>query len=87
MKRIQVLSPVASRLHELHEFKLPFVSLIEFIRSKRIVFLLVYPGGPRPAGRRPALHCTGVHGRRHEFFNGGRLVGSVAKTPTYPKIP
>ena len=33
-----------SRLHELDESKFPFVSRIEFIRSKLSIFLLMYPG-------------------------------------------
>ena len=35
---------VPSRLHELHESKFPFVSRIEFIRSKLSIFLLMYTG-------------------------------------------
>ena len=35
---------VPSRLHELHESKFPFVSRIEFIRSKHSNFLLMYTG-------------------------------------------
>ena len=34
------MKKIRSRLHELHEFKVPFVSLIIFIRSK---FLLLFP--------------------------------------------
>ena len=33
-----------SRLYALHESKFPFVSRIEFIRSKLSNFLLMYPG-------------------------------------------
>ena len=39
---------VPSRLHELHEWKLSFVSRIEFFRSKLSNFLLMYPGSDRP---------------------------------------
>ena len=35
---------VHSRLHELHEFKLPFVSRIEFIRSELSNCSALYPG-------------------------------------------
>ena len=35
---------VASRLHELHESKFPFVSRIEFIRSKLPDFSAHVPG-------------------------------------------
>ena len=35
---------VPSRLHELHESKFPFVTRIEFIRSKLRIGLLMYPG-------------------------------------------
>ena len=43
---------VPSRLHELHESKFPFVSHIEFIRSKFSNFLLMYP---MSLWRRPQL--------------------------------
>ena len=37
-------SRIPSRLHELHESKLLFVSRIKFIRSKFSIVLLMYPG-------------------------------------------
>ena len=70
-----------SRLHELHESKFPFVSRIEFIRSKLSNFSAhVYWGAPRPAGAvletagqpQPASHEPKRRGFRPNF---GRLVG------------
>ena len=40
---------VPSRLQELHESKFPFVSRMEFIRSKLPSFLLMYPGSVWPS--------------------------------------
>ena len=41
---------VPSRLHQLNESKLPFVSRIRIIRSKLSVFPLMYPGSEREGG-------------------------------------
>ena len=72
-----------SRLHELHESKFPFVSRIEFIRSKLSnfsahaygVIYTVVPSGrrtarcaPRNAGQMPSVFSFGLRGR-----NSGRI--------------
>ena len=63
-----------SRLHELDESKLPFVSRIEFIRSKFRFFLLMYPGSVTESesgdeGRQRALSVFGrpAAGPRRSF--------------------
>ena len=84
---------VSSRLHELHESKLPFVSRIEFIRSKLSNFLLMYPGsvksqrrvwpdrcgagGPDTAGRRPGT----TRDRRHTVIMTRLALNSRAESP------
>ena len=78
--------------HELHQSKFPFVTRIEFIRSKpTIFFLLMYPG-PVPSVRRPwerprcpsagqsAVSCRRVDSRRPPL----RSKVQSAPTPTPP---
>ena len=61
-----------SRLHELHESKFPFVSRHEFIRSKFLIFLLMYTGYMTQSTREynRLLACV-IQGLRHADENGG----------------
>ena len=50
---------VPSRLHELHESKVSFVTHVEFIRSKLSNFLLTYPGSQASRGSKKLLSLGG----------------------------
>ena len=75
MKETEVLAHVThefwtSRLYELHESKLTFLSRIEFIRSKFSIFLLMYPGPLSPERSRSAADLSNPtpSGKRHLFL-------------------
>ena len=64
-----------SRLHELHESKFPFVSRIEFIRSKLSNFLLMYSG---------SLSLLTHQGTPEAAFGFSRLVTLTPKPASMP---
>ena len=75
---------VPSRLHELHESKLSFVSRIEFFHSKLSIFLLMYPGSlstPRVVIR-SRCHTTDMDGGRGR--EGGRRVRWASTVESVP---